>query len=399
MFNTITQDLEAHTGALIALQQDSKSDSTTDAQYKETLLSALTELAEALSKVQANTAQAQNARSEQNSELSNSLIKIMNDALNNVKTQIQKAEDAQEHQSFWDKLLNGLMTAIGAVLTCIGFPEIGLPMLAMGIMNLTGLSDKIADGISDLLQKMGIPKEVADFLGQLTLAVATIVLTMGTSTVSEGASFAMKCASYAAKFATTAGMTLTVANKLVGDAYLMCEMNDHSKTDEEKKEEAAKINEIAGYIGAGLALVGAFGEMACSSALKATESGLMNKIKSIGQKIAGKISENFKKFDKVVELFGSRTGQMLVKTTRSALQGANGATTAIYLNMQAGIQKELAKSEAEQQVAATTLSQIDSQLSNDLKFFSTRLKAQSQAVASMIGSIETEGQSFAQLLA
>jgi hypothetical protein len=390
-------------GLAITIETTQPQASDTSDTNKQNMLDVLAELATLLSKVQSTTAQTQALRANANASLSDNLVKSLQNAIQNIQNQIQQAAEAQAHQSFWDKLINWVTAAVGAVLTVCGFPEIGVPMLVMSIANLTGLTDKVADGISSLLQDIGVPKEWADFAAQLIIVVAVTIATFGTSSESTLMNVF--------KAGAALGMGLSMGHDLLADAYLVVASYDPNASEADKEAMKEKLEMIQGILAACFALTGGIGEAATSWSLGAdavaqvgesTFQKACNAFKNNMSKVTEYFKENSQLFKNFVENLPELANTYKVKTAAGFIQSGSQATqcssNAYFLSVQAKATAALGTYEAQSQILSSTIKINDTLAQQEQKTFQQRLSGQASAMMSIINAVRVEGNSYAQAL-
>lgn len=377
--------LEAQTAVLLTADSVSNkiqtyNNSTSDKQQNaQEIVAALAEL---LAQVQGQTANLQGERGVLNSQLSSEVSKGLNEQAQDIFNQVQQAI-AAEHESFWDKLINGLMAFVGAILTPF-FPEIGIPMMAIAVCNLTGLTDKITNCIADVLEKMGVSKDVANMISQIAIFAAVTLVSMGSSIGSDTTAIAA-----IVKTAGSIGMGLTMAPQMFTDIAVVV-LNNSSMSDADKKALENKLALIQAILGAILMISSAGTQFFSSVAREVGESGTLAerafaRLKASCPKVAGLLEKFMGPQAQAAFNFSTATANC----TKSFQNMANGFKVA-------KIEEALAQSEAGLGVMQFELKAMNSMNSSDMQSFSQRIQSQSKMMADIVGFVETEGQSYVQ---
>jgi hypothetical protein len=388
---------------------------------KQSVLDALTALSEILNLVQESTAKSQNISAQQNSSISNEITQSMKTNLNSIIDTINREQEVQSNQSFWDKLFNIVGAVIGAVLTVVGLPEIGLPLLVTSVMSATGLMQDITAGITDFLEKLGVSANVAKMVSDLIVMV-TVAVVSGASSMgdfAEDASMLKKIVSTGLKTMAALGEGLTSAPSLFSDIAVVA-LENSNMTPEQKKKLESELQLIQTILGAALAIVGAVGSAFKSMdavaedstymaklgrSLKNKFSGMFNRIESFADRLPG--------FNRFMSAFAKRRSslmQSLVKLglsknqllhlgnlTGGLVNGvASGAVKIKYSKELSNLTRDLGASEAFQQLLEGTLKQTDAAAKTSIKDFEQKLKTQSQDMLSVIGAVVTEGSAITQ---
>ena len=139
------------------------------------------------------------------------------------KEKIQKSlddMDAAARAAKRNKIFGWLMTGLailGAVVACVATGGIavgavigaGIALTAQ-ILNETGVMEKIVGGISDGLQKLGMPKMAADIVAQVAITLVIVAASLGAGAAGAGSSVA--------QLTSTIGRTLQNAAQLIKPA-------------------------------------------------------------------------------------------------------------------------------------------------------------------------------------
>lgn len=415
-------------GALIAPSQVSDVVNTVTAAQnsgatKESVIDALVALSEILSLVQESTSKAQSLHSKDNYAISQNLVKQMQNNLQSVIENINREEEVQAAKSFWDRLLNAICAVVGFILSAVGLPELGMPLLITSVMNLTGVMQDITQGIADLLEKMGVSKDVANMVANLIIFVA-VAAASGASSMGEfadGVSMLKKIACTGLKLTAAVGEGLSCAPQLFSDIAIVALANS-DMTEEKKKELESKLAFIQAILGAALALVGGIGASFKTFDKTLTEEGTY--LSKLGKAIKTKFNSIFSN----AEAFESRMPALSrimrqIESKRASVaqfamnlglrpdrmnllgQGVNAATGAIsggmhikFDKMQINALMALAECQSIQEILTSTLKQTDADTTSSIKAFEQRLKTQSKDMADIIGAVVTEGRAVTQAL-
>lgn len=407
--------LSAQTGSLLTLENAAKTIPSSN-NSAESIQEVLAALAEMLSTVQGQTANLQGERGQMNAGLQAILAQNLTNAANNIQNQIQHAEEQQQKESFWDKLINGIMAAVGAVISCFA-PEIGVPMMLIAISNLTGLTDKVANCLSDVFEAMGANKQVANMLAQIVIFIAVTAASSGTSIGSDTPALAG-----AVKAVAALGEGLVMAPQLLSDIASVALTNSDMSDDAKKKLEQ-QLALAQAIIGA-LFMVSSGGAQFFSSACREVgasgtlASNLLKNLSSIGEKFSETAAGiALKAFKEQLQSMITQTGEVLARNlpkavTKSAAwfaeigaepvgvltqlgctAGIGGANFSIEQNL-ANTQEAIAKNQAYFTITQSEMKTMNDDTTSDIQAFAQRLQNQSKMMASIIGDIEVAGQSY-----
>lgn len=412
--------LGAETAALLTVEGASKTlTSTPDAtneQKAQSIQEVLAALAELLSDVQGQTANLQGQRGQMNANLQQLIAQNLQTAADNIATQIQKAIDAQQHESFWDKLINGLMAVVGAIVSVFA-PEVGIPMMIMAICNLTGLTDKITSAITDALEKMGMSKQAAEMVSQIIIFAAVTAISMGSSIGSDTTVLAG-----VVKTAASIGQGLSMAPSLFTD-IAVCALTSSNMSDADKKKLEQDLALAQAIVGA-LLMISSGGAQFFSSACRevgaagSLGSKILSKLAKIGETEGGMMIRDFMKgVSERLQSMVASTGEYLGKklptwavggakwfaeigakpfaiTTQLGCTVGVGANSYVTSQKVADTQEEIGQNEANLILMQNEIKVMNNDTTSDIQAFSQRLQNQSKMMASIVGYIETEGQSY-----
>lgn len=163
---------------------------------------------------------------EKQAEMARERIEVQKDNLEAQHKQqmekIQKSLDEMDKAAktnLLSKIFGWLMAALAvvvAVVACVATGGVAVgavvgAVIAVGsmVLNETGAMDKIIQGLSDLLQSMGMSKMAADIIASVGVTVALMAASLGSSAASLGAS----AANATARLVQTG---LTIANTVIG---------------------------------------------------------------------------------------------------------------------------------------------------------------------------------------
>ena len=411
MLNLDLNTHHAKSAALMSVEQATQklSSSETSQSFEDQKQSAqdvVAALSALLAEVQGQTANLQGARGQMNANLQQQMANFFQNSTDKLINEIQQAQAAQNNESVWDKFINGLLCVVGAVLTVCGFPEVGLPMLLMGVANLTGLTDKISGWIADIYEKMGASPEVANMLAQLTIFLATVAISAGSS-IGTSTSWA----AIAVKSIAAVGEGLMMAPKLFTDIAVVDLESNTSMSDADKKaleEKLAMIQAIVSallmIVGGGLQLKSSLAEVGENGSLFSQAGrGLCNRFPSLGRlmdsvnSLAARGFENIfgKSYAEWVK--GMQEAKVVQKAGQCFTSTAMGLSSGVHFEVSlflAENSKKQAKHQAEILIAENEIKTMNNLTKSDMQAFSQRLQSQSKMMASIVGFIEVEGQSF-----
>lgn len=419
--------LGAETAALLTVEGASKTlTSTPDAtneQKAQSIQEVLAALAELLSDVQGQTANLQGQRGQMNANLQQLIAQNLQNAADNIANQIQKAIEAQQHESFWDKLINGLMAVVGAIVSVFA-PEVGIPMMIMAICNLTGLTDKITSAITDALEKMGMSKQAAEMVSQIIIFVAVTAISMGSSIGADTSDLAT-----IVKAAASFGQGLSMAPSLFSDIATYA-LTSSNMSDADKKKLEQDLAIVQAVLGALLMISSGGAQFASSACREVGEAGtlgskLLSKLAKIGETEGGMMIRDFMKsvserlqsmLTSASESIGASFSRLMPKTAEYISGGAKwfaeigakpfamttqlgctvgiGANSYVTSSKLADTQETIGQNEANLILMQNEIKVMNNDTTSDIQAFSQRLQNQSKMMASIVGYIETEGQSY-----
>ncbi|MBS0605010.1 MAG: hypothetical protein JSS60_08280 [Verrucomicrobia bacterium] len=144
-----------------------------------------------LSELEGEIAKWGNDKSQINAGVGTSLLSEMDAQVKSAQDQLNKVLDSLKSSGFWGDLLKALEVVVGVVIAAIaclcGQPEIAAIVLVMTVLAVSGAMDKITQGISQLLQDMGVPPDVANVLASVIVIAITIAVTVMTCGAGAGA--------------------------------------------------------------------------------------------------------------------------------------------------------------------------------------------------------------------
>lgn len=422
MLNINNHDrLDAQTAVLLTVEQAAKTlssdDTSSSGKKTETIQDVLAALSQLLSDVQGQTANLQGERGQMNAHLQQLLAQNLQQAADKIASEIEQAEQAQANQSTLEKIINGFMVAIGAIITIFA-PEVGLPMLLVAVANLTGLTDKVSTAITDAFEKMGMSQEVAEMVSQLIIFT---VVTAGSFLSSVGSDTSLVAG--LVKTAASLGQGLITAPQLFSSIATVA-LTDSNLSDDEKKQKEQELALAQGILGA-LLMISSGGAQFFSSACREVGaagsfgSNILTKLGKIGQRFSetalGSMIQSFarttqemvssllstgaetvssfipKSIKKFLDPIMASLASTLAQLTSSAVTSGINYQTAQSLAI---TQESIGNNEAALILSQTEMKMMNNNTQSDIQSFSQRLQNQSKMMASIIGYIETEGQSY-----
>lgn len=295
-------------------------------------------------------------------------------AQHNLQQAIQALQKVQS-EGFWEKFAEAFVaafSAIAAVITCN--PEL-LIITAISILAMTGVMSKITQGISDVLQDMGVPKDAADVIAAAVVVIIVMVATLGmgeaaaaetvaeeatTEVAADSSSFISKVKNLLQKInvfnklSPRANLMIVSAVQSISSTGLITDLAEliMAHTNVSKKERQL-VEQILSYIVAAIAIIVSIG----ASTGMATSSSASNTVADMDAKFL-KFSRAFFR----IAGFG---------------QAAGGLTEG-GLNISKGIlQKDLAIINANMILIRTAMEMDNTQTTEDQKHQAAELKQQS----------------------
>ena len=181
LFDTISTNGKSAPHAQTAAQSAqgaSNSDATqpNGAEYEQAMIV----LAGALAEMQLLLIQVLKGKGQDDAKLAQEQLAGLEANVKVVADQIQKQIDAQEHESIWQKIADAFMMIVGAILCAVGLPEIGAPMLVLGLLQITGALSSITNAITHFLVKdCGMSQTAANIVADAIVVVIVTVASMG----------------------------------------------------------------------------------------------------------------------------------------------------------------------------------------------------------------------------
>lgn len=100
-----------------------------------------------------------------------------------AKESLQKAIDQLnkiQNESFWEKLVGWIVAVVSAIAAVVTMnPEL-LLITVISVLAATGMMSKITQGIADVLEDIGVPKDVANAIAAAIVVVIVLICTLGT---------------------------------------------------------------------------------------------------------------------------------------------------------------------------------------------------------------------------
>jgi len=110
--------------------------------------------------------------------------KVQNEVAKQNLDKAIKQLEAIQNESWWQKLIGWIVAIVSAIAAIVTFnPEL-LVITAISVMAATGLLSKITQGIADVLEDMGVPKDIANVVAAAVLVIIIMICSLGTG---EGA--------------------------------------------------------------------------------------------------------------------------------------------------------------------------------------------------------------------
>lgn len=374
MINKILEN-KAYSASFMT-QESETTTQTTNPVVNGSLSDALDDLAALLSELQAKVSQDLATRSQENSEVSNLQVNLANQNTQKLIDQIKAIQEANEHKSFWQKLVDAVEVIAGAVCCAFGLVTVGIALMAIGIADAFGLMDKLSGAISSVLQKMGIPADVSNLLAQAIIFIAVTMLTAGAS----GATCEMTLSNLFKGIAAT-GSGLTQAPALAADAAAVVLNLMPNVSEDEKKKIENIISIVQMVLGALMAIVG--GGLAAKFSIGEETNSFVESFKNISKSLDGDMPSLL-----------SAQGQAYLNTANGLVGAAQGtANFATDMIIAKALIKE-ADAKAFGQIIQMGMTILSTTSSVEIKGFESRLKSQSKAIADIINAEVVEGQSF-----
>ncbi|MBS0629829.1 MAG: hypothetical protein JSS30_06360 [Verrucomicrobia bacterium] len=374
--------------------QDASNDEGTSSSA---FIQAMTEMVLALQTLQVNISKWGEKKASYNSDISKVQLAV---AQQNLEKAIKALNDLQ-NESWWQKLIEAFVavfSAIAAIVTCN--PEL-LLITALSILAMTGALSKITQGISDVLQDMGVPKDVADALSAAIVVVIVMIASLGTgeaaaaetvadtvaTDVTEAAETAAEGAGTAASDSTSLLNRLgsglknllskispkaVIALQAISGTGLVSNIAEsimlHASVSEEERK---KIEQILSMIVAVIAVVASLGSSFGAVAQSTSD-------------IAEQFGQNFVKFSRALFRVGG-----LVQAGGQAAEGG--------INISQGfLEKDLAVINANMTLIRNALEMNNTQTTEDQKHDADIIKQQNVGNRSLMDLMKGEA-GFAQL--
>ncbi len=137
-------------------------------------------LAGALAEMQILLTQIVKNKAENDAQVDQLQLDALEGNIKVVADLIQQQIDAQNNASIWKKVAACFMTVVGGILTALGMPEIGIPMMVLGVLQITGVMDQMTHAIANYLEHdCGMSEKAATILADALVVVAVTVASMG----------------------------------------------------------------------------------------------------------------------------------------------------------------------------------------------------------------------------
>jgi hypothetical protein len=446
-------DLRAHTGSTLALEDMSKilSSAPTETSTEnsvnnnESLMNVLGALSMLLSDVQAETAKVQAISGQNHAEIAGLFLNNAQNQLTTIKNEINQqiaAQEAQAHASWWQKLANWIMAAVGVVIAVVGaivpglqwLAPIGITLAVTSIASATGATQWIISQISQFLQTCGVSADTANVIADVLVAVVVAACSAGGGAVATDFSTFMNGLKSALSNLTTltgaVGAAFMAAPNLIQDCAI-CSFDHSNMTAEEKKEKLAHLAFIQAICSMVFAIVGALPSLikagsqiaslfksstaattATTAATAATTATTAATTATTAATTAASSatrtwSDFFNQLNKPgrswEEFFKVMTSDQIGEFTQAASSDVANITVQTFNYktdlMLADSYRQLAKAEAANTINFAGLSINTASDKMDNKSFGDRLKNTASMMADITNAIGIEGNSYAQAIA
>jgi hypothetical protein len=152
---------------------------------------AMAQMALVMQLLEVKIAEADHSKSQSDEVIAKAEATRAQEVLQEVKQKLQDIADARAKQAvadFWTKLVSWVAAVVVAVIS-IAFGQVEIAVLALTMTTLatTGAFEKMADGISELLQKAGMSKMAADIVAKVFVLVVVIAVSFAVAPTSAAA--------------------------------------------------------------------------------------------------------------------------------------------------------------------------------------------------------------------
>ena len=179
-----------------------------------------------LATLQNKIAESGNTNSQLNAKIGASLIKEMEAMVKKADDQVKKVIEEEKQSSFWsifEKVAEGIAgVAISAIAVLCGQPELAIIVMTFTVLAVSGGMDKMTQALADvysqsLMSTFGCSKEEADAiakpLADVTIVIASIIVTATTCGVTAGAAAETTAETIASTAEETTDTTLATVSE------------------------------------------------------------------------------------------------------------------------------------------------------------------------------------------